>query len=163
MYLNALRSTLLFLSAALITEAHFVLQTPISLGFDDDAEGTSPCGGFAATGRTNVTNWPTGGSAINVLTTHSTATWEFKAARLSNLNHWVSLTRNLTQSGVGTLCEPKIPGRKQWEGDAAVLQVIQHRDDGALYQCAAIKFVRGPVAATPPDCVNSTGIAATWL
>ncbi|KAH8655022.1 hypothetical protein BGZ60DRAFT_337784, partial [Tricladium varicosporioides] len=150
------------LATTAITAAHFVLQSPTSLGFDDEAEGTSPCGGFAATGRTNVTNWPTGGSAVNLLTTHSTATWEFRAARLNDLKIWVPLTRNLTQKGVGTLCEPQIPGKKEWEGQDGVLQVVQHGHDGDLFQCAAIKFIKGPAAAVPADCVNSTGITATW-
>ncbi|KAH8879300.1 hypothetical protein GQ53DRAFT_756110 [Thozetella sp. PMI_491] len=60
----------LLLSALSPAWAHFVLQIPTSLGFDDDAEADSPCGGFNATDRTNVTNFPIKGGAVGVLTTN---------------------------------------------------------------------------------------------
>ncbi|KAF4627119.1 hypothetical protein G7Y89_g11035 [Cudoniella acicularis] len=156
---------LIALGVVAIAEAHFVLQEPVSLGFDDDAEGTAPCGGFNASSRLNVTNWPTSGGAVGVLTTHTTVQWEYKVARLSNLTNWVSVTPTLNQTGVGNFCETLIPGKKAWEGESGVLQVIQHGVDGALYQCAAIKFVKPlrTAALVPTGCTNSTGVTAQWI
>jgi hypothetical protein len=142
MYLPTLPSAaFLLLALSAVTKSHFVLQVPTSLGFDDDAEGTGPCGGFDATTRTNVTNWPIKGGSIGVLTTHTEVTWEFKAALVSNLNNWVSLTPVLHQTGVGLFCEPTIPGKASWVGKKAVLQVIQHGDDGDLFQVSYLAFI----------------------
>lgn len=117
-----------------ITNAHFVLDIPTSLGFDDELEDVAPCGGFDPHTRTNITNFFTKGSPVSVLTTHLSVTFEFNAAIASNLNHWVPLTRVLNQTGVGEFCEPQIPAITSWAGKQAVLQVIQHGPDGTLYQ-----------------------------
>ncbi|KAK1763047.1 hypothetical protein QBC33DRAFT_500201 [Phialemonium atrogriseum] len=156
-------STILFLGAVTLSKAHFVLQIPTSLGFDDDAETESPCGGFDPQKRNNVTLWPVGGSAVGLLTTHSEATWDFKAAFLSDLETWVPLTGVLHQTGVGSFCEPVVPGDESWVGEEAVLQVVQHGHDGDLYQCAAIKFVEGWPTSTPAGCVNDSRIDLSWL
>jgi hypothetical protein len=131
-----------------MTRAHFVLTIPTSLGFDDDNEGVAPCGGFDANNRDNVTNWKIKGDAIAVLTTHESVTWEYKAALVSDLNHWVHLTPTLNQTGVGDFCEPQIPGLGgSWLNKPAVLQVIQHGPDGILYQvryfCKSFQKRRG--------------------
>ncbi|KAK0713313.1 hypothetical protein B0T26DRAFT_648601 [Lasiosphaeria miniovina] len=157
------QALVLFAGLASVCKAHFVLQIPTSLGFDDEAEGEFPCGGFNAHSRNNVTLWPVEGSAVSVLTTHSEATWEFKAALLSDLGHWVRVNRVLSQTGVGDFCEPAIPVKASWAGKRGVLQVVQHGDDGDLYQCAAVKFVHGGPASPPAGCINDTVIAAHWL
>ena len=146
---NLFSTAVLLAGLSAYARAHFVLEIPTSLGFDDEAETEAPCGGFNPRLRTNVTDWPIKGSAIGVLTTHDEATWEYKAALLSNLNHWVPLTRVLSQTGVGEFCEPIIPGKKSWVGQRAVLQVIQHGDDGDLYQ--VIKQQHIPFASPRGD------------
>lgn len=40
----------------------------------------------------------------------------------------------LSQQGVGSFCEPQLPGRADWIGQDVVFQVIQHAPDGQLYQ-----------------------------
>lgn len=118
--------------------AHFILNIPTSLGFDDDNEGNGPCGGFNATNRDVVTNWHIKGDTIAVLTTHESVTWEYKAALVSDLNNWVHLTPTLNQTGVGDFCEPTVPGLGgRWLNKPVVLQVIQHGPDGLLYQVRA--------------------------
>jgi hypothetical protein len=118
-----------------VSNAHFVLQIPTSIGYTSALEGTAPCGSYSPTDRSKgVTNWPLGGSAVKVLTTHSHSTWDFKIALLSNTASWIPVTRVLDQSGVGYLCEPQIPGLAAWVNQDAVLQVIQHATDGDLYQ-----------------------------
>ncbi|KAK0713316.1 hypothetical protein B0T26DRAFT_857906 [Lasiosphaeria miniovina] len=141
---------------------HYVLQFPISVGYTDSTEATAPCGGYSATSRTTVTDWPLGGLAIAVITTHSSVTWEYKVALLSSPTVFVSLTPVLTQTGVGHFCEPVMPGYSPWLNQDAILQVIQHAPDGALYQCEAIKFVSGAAATPPASCYNSSVISAHW-
>lgn len=115
--------------------AHFVLQIPTSLGFDDALEATGPCGSFKPTDRsTGVTTWPVGGGSVGVLTTHTQVTWNFKAALLSDPANFVSLVHDVSQKGVGSVCFPSIPGNPNWVGQDAVLQVIQNGVDGTLYQ-----------------------------
>lgn len=84
-------------------------QISTSLGFDDDAEDQAPCGGFDARPKTDVSTFLVKGSAVDVLTTHLSITFEFRAALFSNLNNWVPLTRILNQTSVGYFCEPPIP------------------------------------------------------
>ncbi|KAF2243176.1 hypothetical protein BU26DRAFT_570570 [Trematosphaeria pertusa] len=127
------------ISFATIAHAHFVLQVPTSLGFDDAKETESPCGSFSATDRsTGVTNYPIAGAPVQMLTTHT------------------------SQTGVGTFCLPQVPVNAAWAGQDAILQVIQHGPDGTLFQCAAIKFVTGGAADVPGSCV-STDITASFL
>jgi hypothetical protein len=129
-------ATLLSLAAA--ANAHFVLQIPTSLGFDDAVEATGPCDGFDPTSRsTGVTEWPINGGAIGVLTTHTHVTWKFNAALLSDTSKWVPLTKDIDQTGVGSYCVPQVAGNPAWVGQDAVLQVIQIGVDGTLYQVCA--------------------------
>ncbi|KAH8879301.1 hypothetical protein GQ53DRAFT_44556 [Thozetella sp. PMI_491] len=142
---------------------HFVLQIPASLGYDDTNEAMAPCDTFDPTTRNPVTNWPVGGSAISVITTHTSVLWDYNAALVSNTSNWIRLTATaLNQTGVGFFCEPQIPGITAWIGQPVVLQVVQHAPDGLLYQCAAIQFVAGGPAATPSGCTNSSGLTAHW-
>jgi hypothetical protein len=102
-----------------VANGHFVLQLPTSLGFDDEREGEFPCGGFSPHSRTNVTLWPVKGFAVSVLTTHSEATWEYKAALLSDLYHWVRVTKVLSQTGVATSASlSSLPSRRGQESAA---------------------------------------------
>jgi hypothetical protein len=120
---------------AAVCHAHFILLSPISLGYDDARETEGPCGSFNPLDRsTGVTEFPLGGLAVNVITTHLTVTWEFNAALLTDVAKWVPLTPVLSQTGFGAFCEPQIPGNPAWVGLDAVLQVIQHGPDGDLYQ-----------------------------
>ncbi|KAF2475594.1 uncharacterized protein BDR25DRAFT_254629 [Lindgomyces ingoldianus] len=149
---------------AAIARAHFVLQVPTSLGFDDGKESESPCGSFSATDRsTGVTDFPIAGAPIQMLTTHTSVTWDFKAALLSSPTSFSAVLPVVQQTGVGTFCLPQVPGNAAWVGQDAILQVIQHSPDGTLYQCAAIKFVSGSAASIPGSCVNSTGVTASFV
>ncbi|KAI9655257.1 MAG: hypothetical protein M1829_000670 [Trizodia sp. TS-e1964] len=125
----------LVLSAATIVEAHFVLQIPTSLGFDDSVEATGPCGSFNPTDRsTGVTNWPIAGAPIGILSTHTQVEWQIKAALVSDTTSWTDLVPHISQTGVGSFCFASVPGLAAWVGKPAVLQVIQIGGDGTLYQ-----------------------------
>lgn len=113
---------------------HFLLQYPTTIGYTDADQPVSPCGGYSATDRSaGVTSWPLGGNSIKVISTHSSVVWEFRAARASNPTAWVSLTPQLSQTGLGHFCEPQIPGYAPWVNQDAVLQIIQHTNHGDLY------------------------------
>ena len=130
------------LATVCTVNAHFVLFNPVSLGYDDEHEDQGPCGTFDPTDRsTGVTDWPIGGNFINVLSTHTSVTWEFNAALISDVTNFVPLTPTLKQTGVGFFCEPQIPGNPDWVGQDAVLQVVQRGPDGVLYQ---VRTVPGP-------------------
>ncbi|ORX98869.1 hypothetical protein BCR34DRAFT_495755 [Clohesyomyces aquaticus] len=147
-----------------IARAHFVLQVPTSLGFDDAKETEGPCGSFSATDRsTGVTDYPISGAPLQMLTTHTSVTWDFKAALLSSPNDFSALLPVVQQTGVGTFCLPQVPGNAAWVGQDAILQVVQHGPDGILYQCAAIKFVSDGPASVPGSCSNSTGVTASFV
>ncbi|KAH8879303.1 hypothetical protein GQ53DRAFT_44584 [Thozetella sp. PMI_491] len=150
----------LFLGLLAAAEAHFVLQIPTSLGYDDANEATGPCDNFDPTNRNTVTDWPVGGSSIGLLSTHPVVTWEINVALLgSDSLNWVSLVQNFDQTaGVGEVCFAGIPGFETWIDKPVVLQLKQHAPDGILYQCAAIQFVAGGASPTPADCTNTSGV-----
>ncbi|KAK3376455.1 hypothetical protein B0T24DRAFT_525482 [Lasiosphaeria ovina] len=163
-------SNLALLGLAVGASAHFVLQIPTSLGFDDELEATGPCGSFDPTDRSKgVSGWSVNGGNVGVLSTHTSVTWELNAALLSAPTTWLPLVQTFAQKGVGNVCFAKVPGFAAWAGQDAVLQVIQHGPDGALYQaspffsslglCAAIKFVAGGPDAVPGDCNTSSGVS----
>jgi hypothetical protein len=127
------------------TSAHFVLQVPTSLGFNDALEATAPCDGFDIGDRSKgVTDWPVNGAPVQILTTHPDVQLEIKAALLSNTSSFKFLVPVVAQHGVGTFCIPSVPGIADWVGQQAVFQMIQHAPDGALYQVRAITLPPGP-------------------
>ena len=127
-----------WLGLAAVAHAHFVLQIPTNVGFDDSVEDQAPCGSFDATNRSTVTDWPEAGSSIAVLTTHIQQTWHISASLLTDPNNFVPLIPDFSQAGVGTFCLPSVPGNPAWVGKDAILQVVQHGADGTLYQVRCI-------------------------
>lgn len=123
--------------AAAATHAHFVLQIPTSLGFDDGNEGTAPCGGFDPTNRSTVSDWDVDGDNIGVLTTYTSVTWEINAALVSDTNSWVPMVQSIAQTGVGYVYFETVPGFSAWMGQPVVLQIIQNGPNGLLYQVSA--------------------------
>ncbi|KAK6511727.1 hypothetical protein TWF481_000633 [Arthrobotrys musiformis] len=162
--------SLFLLGLASFTSAHFILEVPTSIGFDDDNLGLAPCGGIDQNNRTGAeqTNWPKKGGPIGLVTTHAHAVWEFRAAVVPFTNRWVNLVPNITQTaGLGSVCFSNIPGPKNplWYGRQGIIQVIQHGGHGgSLYQCAFVKFKAfGPaITVNPSTCFNDTGIALEW-
>ena len=116
--------------------AHFVLNYPVSLGFDDDAEGTGPCGGFEITfNETRDTNVSVGGFATTSKTTHPQANWLFRAT-LSTAEpfNWTNIVPVVQQYGLGDFCLQNLTVPESFAGQRGVIQVIQNAVDGNLYQ-----------------------------
>lgn len=123
---------------AAVAHATFVLQSPANLGFDASKEAQAPCGGFTATNRTTVTNFPVAGGPIQISTANASATWDIKGALLSNPTAFTSLVPVVTSKGNGTLCLTGIPALSAWANQDGILQVTQHGTDGIFYQaCSA--------------------------
>jgi hypothetical protein len=143
--------------------AHFLLNYPPTIGFDDSLEGTPPCGSFTVQfGTNNVTDFHVGGNAIAVTSIHPQATWLFRATLdLTATSNWTSLLPAVQQTGLGDYCEPDVTVPSSWAGQKGVIGVVQDAPDGILFQCSAVNFVAGSQA--PPDiCTNVTGLSATY-
>ena len=114
---------------------HFLLNYPNSLGFDDDKEGTPPCGSFDVT-FDNASDFHVDGDAVALTSTHPKADWLFRATldKTANGNNWTNLLPDVSESGLGQFCEPSLTVPADWAGQSGVVQIIQHGDDGELYQ-----------------------------
>ncbi|KAH0548058.1 hypothetical protein GP486_008201 [Trichoglossum hirsutum] len=119
---------------AALSHAHFVLQSPPSLGFTDTKEGQSPCGGFDIANRSTVTDFPVAGYPFYLLTTHTQSEFEYRAALLNDTAAWLDLIPPVLQSSVGYFCLGAVSGISAWVGLDAVVQVKQSAPDGVLYQ-----------------------------
>ncbi|KUJ10184.1 uncharacterized protein LY89DRAFT_787808 [Mollisia scopiformis] len=135
-------SVILFLCSSLIalSNAHFVLQSPVSLGYYDVAEATGPCDTFNLTNRDNVTSWRVAGYPVHVLTTHNKVVFEYRVPLLNDTNTWVNIIPPIQETGVGDFCLPAVPGYPPW--------------------CAAIVFSTDNAAPVPPACRKSSDVAA---
>ncbi|KAK0701284.1 hypothetical protein B0H67DRAFT_468260, partial [Lasiosphaeris hirsuta] len=144
--------------------AHYVLDYPTRIGFDDEKLDQAPCGSFDPTDRSaGVTKWSIGGSNIAVTSTHARVRWQFNVALVSDPTRWLPLVKEFGQTGVGNVCFKGVPGISAWANQQAVLQVIQYGHDGVLYQCAAIEIVAGGPDPVPNSCKNSNGISIDSL
>lgn len=125
-----------FLPAAL---GHFILNYPNSLGFDDDQEGTGPCGGFPITFNANDTNVTVGNFAVASLSTHPQANWLFRAT-LSTQEpfNWTNILPIVSQSGLGNFCIPALSVPSNFVGQRGIIQVQQDAVDGVLYQVCSL-------------------------
>ncbi|RMZ79362.1 hypothetical protein DV738_g3304, partial [Chaetothyriales sp. CBS 135597] len=154
--------TYLGLALLQLSSAHFVLNYPPSLGFDDELEGNEPCGGQDITFADNDTNVPVGGFSISVLSTHPQAQWLFRATLSQEAPfNWTNLLPVVEASGLGNFCPTGLTAPEEFEGQKGVIQVIQGAVDGNLYQCAAVNFVTGVNSTIGSACTNATGVTAT--
>ncbi|ORY67515.1 uncharacterized protein BCR38DRAFT_337696 [Pseudomassariella vexata] len=159
---------------------HFVLQSPPSLGFSDEKEPQAPCGGFdPATVRDTVTAWPVSGHPVSLTSTHSMATWVFRAATLTNPTVFMDMQPNISQSGLGNMCFT-VTAPPSLAGQQGIVQVVQagmmgmdpnmpgmtgmdHMMGEMLYQCAAVRFTNDAPAAMTRDCTNSSTVKADLM
>src|SRR5215469_15160158 len=127
------------LLAALVSQssAHFLLNYPPTIGFQDDLEETAPCGSFTVDfSNDNLTDFYVGGSEVAVTTVHPQANWLFRATLGSNqhTNNWTQLMPIIQQTGLGIFCEPAVTVPPSWAGQQGILSIVQDGPDGILYQ-----------------------------
>jgi hypothetical protein len=158
-----------FTAAALLfaatARAHFLLNYPATVGFDDDLEGTAPCGGFSPDFSTdNVTDFYVDGDNIATNLLHAQGVWLYRATldQTAEANNWTQLFPETLQTGLGKFCEPAIAVPASWAGQKGVISVVVDAPDGLLYQCAAVNFVSGAATANQSTCTNSSGVTASY-
>ncbi|KAK0522339.1 hypothetical protein OC834_006325 [Tilletia horrida] len=172
---SATAALLLAASAATFANAHFTLDSPKSFGFDEDKEGTVPCGGFTIDGATR-SPWYYKGGPVQLDSHHDTATVNIRisyAANPSTAEDFTAipaLKENLALKGQGEFCftvdaSAATPpqGTTLAAGTNATLLVeFISTVHGALYQCAAVTFVDSAAAGTGANlnCTNSLTASA---
>jgi len=122
-----------------LASAHFLLQYPATAGFNDNQEGTAPCGSFTpfTPGSANITDFHVGGDAVAVTSTHPAALWLFRAALGTDMAaaNWTQLVPTVGQTGLGNFCERQLVAPASWAGQKGIVQVVQdNAADGVLYQ-----------------------------
>jgi hypothetical protein len=114
--------------------AHFLLNYPTSIGFDDSKQGTGPCGGFDVT-FDNTTNFYVGGDAISLTSTHPASTWLFRATLDQKAaGNWSVLLPAIAQQTQGQFCEQGVVVPSSYAGQKGVIQVVESTVDGRLFQ-----------------------------
>ncbi|KAL9074327.1 MAG: hypothetical protein Q9161_002313 [Pseudevernia consocians] len=143
--------------------AHFYLNSPPTIGFDDSLEATPPCGSFTVDfSKDNVTDFHVGGDFVAMTSIHPMATWLFRATLDQTASgNWTDLLPAVVQTGLGDYCETGITVPATWAGSKGVIGIVQDAPDGILYQCSTVNFVAGSI--TPSGiCKNVTGLSAAY-
>ena len=119
------------------TFAHFILNSPPSLGFDDDKEGTAPCGGFDINFN-NVSDVTAGAFSITSQTSHPQASWLFRVTTSTQEPfNWTNILPIVSQSGLGDFCISNLTVPDSFVGQQAIIQITQSAVDGDLYQVSS--------------------------
>ena len=128
-------SVLSLIALTKVTTAHFLLNYPPTLGFSDDDEGTSPCGGFPVVFNSSDVPAQVDGFPIALRTTHPEGQWLFRAT-LSQQEpfNWTNLLPVVQETGLGDFCIPNFKVPAEFAGRSGLLQITQNAEDGLLYQ-----------------------------
>jgi hypothetical protein len=148
-----------------LAQAHFNLQTPPTIGFDDDNEGNGPCGGFTPSfaDASKVASFHVGGEPVGMKLFHNQANWLFRATLDTTASgNWTQLFPIVQQSGLGLFCETAITAPASFVGKQGVLSVVANAPDGFLFQCATVNFVSGVGTVSSSTCSNGT-ITASFV
>jgi hypothetical protein len=116
--------------------AHFLLNYPPTIGFDDSLEANPPCGGFTPDFSTdNVTDFHVSGDSLAMTSIHPQATWLFRATLDTTASrNWTILLPAVVQVGLGDYCEPDVTVPASWAGSKGIIGIVQDAPDGILYQ-----------------------------
>lgn len=125
---------LMFVGAS---QAHFKLLFPPPVGaFDDDTEGTAPCGGLTPDFSTaTISNFSVGGQSIFTLSGHPQVNYVYRITTDKTASgNWTEIYPIFQQTGLGNLCIPQVTVPSSYVGQQAVLGVAANGPDGILYQ-----------------------------
>ncbi|KAG0046696.1 hypothetical protein BGZ83_008122 [Gryganskiella cystojenkinii] len=156
-------ATMLLCSSAVM--AHFTLDYPASRGFNDDAEGNAPCGGFDTV--TNRTQFPLTKGFLDINSHHPSATVKINVV-LSNNPGAADFTAaagtpasSLALSHPGHACMQL--DLSSFKGAAnnvnATIQVVYNGGDSPLYQCTDVVLVTTAAGFDQSKCINDNGEA----
>ncbi|KAF8939298.1 hypothetical protein BGZ58_010195 [Dissophora ornata] len=171
MKITSLASTLLLLCSSSSVMAHFILDYPISRGFDDDAEPNAPCGGFNAV-PTNRSMFPLSGGFIDINSFHVSSTVTINIALGNNPSAANFTAAAATPASSPTSISINHPGHSclslnltSFTGAVnntnATIQVIYNGGDGELYQCADVVLVANATTFNMTQCITDNGASAT--
>lgn len=134
-----LANTVLALSFLPLTFAHFNLNFPPTRGFDDDKEGTFPCGTFDDVSK-NRTDFPISGGPIQLTLGHPQTNVAVYMAIGDNPGSGFSIVakKQFMVEGLGDFCMGSVAvpeGVNVTSGTKATIQVITNaHGEGGLYQ-----------------------------
>jgi len=116
--------------------AHFLLNYPPTIGFDDALEGNAPCGSFTPDfSKDTVTDFHVAGDSCAMTSIHPQATWLFRATLdITASGNWTILLPAVLQTGLGDYCERDVMVPASWAGSNGIIGVVQDAPDGILYQ-----------------------------
>ena len=139
----------LFLSIVThLTSAHFVLTYPPPLGFNDDNEALSPCGGFDVTFNNKTTpsmNITVGGFSIAMQSTRPQANWLFRATLDQKEPFmWTNLMPVVAQTSIGQFCAPMLSAPKEFAGQMGLVQVVQESAGDVVYEASHTSSIHYP-------------------
>jgi hypothetical protein len=133
-----MRSSTLLSTALLcgISLAHFEVKYPDSIGFKDDDEGESPCGGFTPDlSKDKLVDFHVGGEAIALRSTHQQGNWLFRVTLNEKADgDWEQVFPIVQQSGLGDFCQPQVTVPEKYAGKKGWVNVVSSAVDGLLYQ-----------------------------
>ncbi|CAM1505043.1 Fc.00g106800.m01.CDS01 [Cosmosporella sp. VM-42] len=157
-----MRSVLLLSALAGVSTAHFLLKYPESIGFSDDDESKSPCGGFTPDLTKDLVDWHVGGEAIAVRLTHPQCNWLFRVTTDEKAESgWEQIFPIVQQSGLGDFCEPQVTIPESYIGKKGVVSIVSSAVDGLLYQCVVANFIEGSADA-PSECKNASSVKISF-
>ncbi|KAF4991015.1 hypothetical protein FGRMN_8094 [Fusarium graminum] len=154
------------LSAAVfcgLSLAHFEVKYPDTIGFKDDDEDKSPCGGFTPDlSKNKLVDFHVGGEAIALRSTHQQGNWLFRVTLDEKAGgDWEQVFPIVQQSGLGDFCQPQVTVPEKYAGKKGWVNVVSSAVDGLLYQCIAANFVKGKADA-PSECKNASSVKASF-
>ncbi len=124
-----------------IIDAHFLLNYPSTIGFNDTTENLAPCGGFPIVFNNMTAPTPNitdGRFPIEPQSTHSQANWLFRATLSQHAPFsWSSLLPLVSEIGIGEFCVPDMSTPLDFAGCAGIVQAVQQSDDGVAYQVSS--------------------------
>ena len=141
MFTMKLNSILSLTVVAQLTTAHFLLNYPPTLGFIDDNEGISPCGGFPVVFNSSDVQVQVDGFPIALRSIHPEAQWLFRATLSQQAPfNWTNLLPVVQETGLGDFCIPDFKAPAEFAGQIGLLQVLQNAVDGELYQVSSLRI-----------------------
>ncbi|KAF2723335.1 hypothetical protein K431DRAFT_28450 [Polychaeton citri CBS 116435] len=143
---------------------HFELfWPPTGVDFNEDTEGTGPCGGADIVVNNASQGVQVGRFAVHVLSTHPEGHWQFRGSLSTEAPYnFTDLTPVVHTTGIGEFCLDYLSAPSEWAGRQGVIQVIDVATDGSLYQCAPVSFESGSNSTIGSTCKNATGFSADW-
>ncbi|KAM0374664.1 hypothetical protein HYE67_007736 [Fusarium culmorum] len=161
-----MRSSVILSAAALcgLSLAHFEVKYPDTIGFKDDDEDKSPCGGFTPDlSKDKLVDFHVGGEAIALRSTHQQGNWLFRVTLDEEASGgWEQVYPIVQQSGLGDFCQPHVTVPEKYAGKKGWVNVVSSAVDGLLYQCIAANFVKGKADA-PSECKNASSVKAYFV